>query len=313
MSGDILLRQLEYVVALERERHFGRAAAACHVSPSALSAAVRKLEASLGVTIVSRGHRFTGFTPEGRRVLAWAHRMLSDRDRLHADLTGMREAIQATLRLGVVPTADPATVPLTAALRARHPLTRVRVEVLPAEEITRRLAGFELDAGLTYLDPELAGERLTLELYRERYLLLTADDGPFADRGQVSWAEAATLPLCALTPDMHNRQVLDEAFAAAGAPLRPVFEADTVAAIYAHLATRRWSGVVAQAWVATFGVPAGTRAIPLAEPSPCPAIGLVAPLPVPILTSALFDAVRDADVCAELGRVTPSPAVAVGA
>ncbi|HEX4359046.1 MAG TPA: LysR family transcriptional regulator [Pseudonocardia sp.] len=310
MSGDILLRQLEYVVALERERHFGRAAASCHASPSALSAAVRKLEASLGVTIVSRGHRFTGFTPEGRRVLAWAHRMLTDRDRLHADLTDMRRAIRATLRLGVVPTADPAVVLLTAALRARHPMTRVRVEVLPAEEITRGLAGFELDAGLTYLYPEAAGGQLTLELYRERYVLLTADDGPFAHRDEVSWAEAAALPLCALTPDMHNRKVLDGAFAAAGAELRPVFEADTVAAIYAHVATGSWSGVVAQPWVATFGAPAGTRAIALADPSPCPVVGLVAPLPVSTLAGALFDAVRRADVGAALGSAT---AVARGA
>ena len=60
MSGDILLRQLEYLVALDREQHFGRAAAACHVSQPALSAALRKLESQLGVTIVNRGQRYGG-------------------------------------------------------------------------------------------------------------------------------------------------------------------------------------------------------------------------------------------------------------
>jgi hypothetical protein len=116
-------------------------------------------------------------------------------------------------------------------------------------------------------------------------------------------AEVAALPLCALSPDMHNRRLLDDALAAAGAEPRSVLETDTVAAIYAHVATGRWPGLVAQPWVTIFGPPAGTRAIPLADPSPGPAVGLVAPLPVPMLASALFDAVRRADLGAELARV----------
>ncbi len=78
----MLLRQLEYLSALAREQHFARAAAACHVSQPALSAAIRRLEADLGVQIVRRGRRFGGFTPEGGRVVVWAHRMLADRDAL---------------------------------------------------------------------------------------------------------------------------------------------------------------------------------------------------------------------------------------
>jgi DNA-binding transcriptional LysR family regulator len=65
-------RQLEYLVALDRERHFGRAAATCHVSQPALSEAVRSLERELGVPLVRRSRRFEGFTPEGERVLRWA-------------------------------------------------------------------------------------------------------------------------------------------------------------------------------------------------------------------------------------------------
>ncbi|MFJ8958540.1 LysR family transcriptional regulator [Lentzea sp. NPDC102401] len=83
----MLLRQLEYLVALARERHFGRAAEACHVSQPSLSAAISKLERELGVPIVSRGRRFESLTPEGERVLLWAHRMLADRDALRQDLS----------------------------------------------------------------------------------------------------------------------------------------------------------------------------------------------------------------------------------
>jgi DNA-binding transcriptional LysR family regulator len=293
VPGDVLIRQLEYLVALAREEHFGRAAAACHASQSALSAAVRKLETSLGVKIVQRGHRFAGFTPEGHRVLGWARQMLTDSERLRADLEGMRRTIDATLRLEVIPTADPATPLLTAPFRARYPMAQVHVEVLPSEEILRRLAHFELDAALTYLQPAPPEGALAVELYRERYLLLTPDDGPLAHQDRVTYAEAAVLPLCALTATMESRRILDRAAAGAGVELEPVFEADSMDAIYAHIATRRWSGIVAHTWLHVFGVPDGMRALPLAEPSPHPAVGLIAlgSRPVPMLVRALFDIV----------------------
>ncbi|MER6540105.1 LysR family transcriptional regulator, partial [Streptomyces sp900105755] len=76
------LRRLEYLVALARERHFARAAAACHVSQPSLSAAIRRLEHERDVPIVRRGRRYEDLTPEGEVVLAWAHRILTEGDAL---------------------------------------------------------------------------------------------------------------------------------------------------------------------------------------------------------------------------------------
>lgn len=61
----MLLRQLEYLVALARARHFAKAAQACYVSQPALSEGIRKLEEELGIPLVQRGRRFDGLTPEG--------------------------------------------------------------------------------------------------------------------------------------------------------------------------------------------------------------------------------------------------------
>lgn len=303
VPGDIPLRQLEYLVALAREQHFGRAAAACHASQPALSAALRKLETELGVTIVQRGHRFAGFTPEGRKVVGWAHRILSERDALRTDLDRMRGGLTATLRIGAIPTAIPVTSLLTQAFAARHPLARVRIETLTSREIVRRLAEFDLDVGLTYLDGGTPEGTQALELYRERYLLLTAADGALAARETVDWVEAADLPLCALTTDMQNRRILDETMAAAGARLAPVVEADTVGALYAHVATRRWSTIIAHTWQHAFGIPAGLRAIPFAGHRPQPAVGLVTTdrQPTSIMAGALLEAARDLDVSGLLG------------
>jgi DNA-binding transcriptional LysR family regulator len=64
----MFLRQFEYLIALEREGHFGRAAERCHVSQPSLSSALQQLEAELDVPIILRHQRYQGFTPEGERV-----------------------------------------------------------------------------------------------------------------------------------------------------------------------------------------------------------------------------------------------------
>ena len=65
----MLFRQLEYFVAVARERHFARAAEACYVSQPALSASIAKLERELNVTLINRGHNYEGLTPEGERLV----------------------------------------------------------------------------------------------------------------------------------------------------------------------------------------------------------------------------------------------------
>ena len=74
----MVLRQLEYLVALAREKHFGRAAEACHVTQPTLSAAIRQLEQDLGAPLIERGHRFVGLTPQGELALEHAQRILAE-------------------------------------------------------------------------------------------------------------------------------------------------------------------------------------------------------------------------------------------
>ena len=258
-------RQLEYLVALERERHFGRAARACHVSQPTLSTGLRKLEAELGVPLVRRGQRFEGFTREGERVVLWAHRILADYDGLGHELSQIRGGLEGTLRIGAIPTSLPTISLVTSPFCERHPLMHVEVLSLSSREIERRLDAFELDAGLTYLDNEPLGNVRTVPLYRERYVLLCAVDGPFAGRSTVDWAEAATVPLCLLTPDMQNRRILNDNFAAAGAVASPTVETNSISTLCSHV-RRGWSSVMAHAWLSLFGVPEAMRAVPLVAP-----------------------------------------------
>lgn len=296
----MLLRQLEYLVALARERHFARAADACFVSQPSLSAGIRKLERELDVPIVRRGRRFEGLTPEGERVLLWAHRILAERDALRQELSEMRGGLAGTLRLGAIPTALTAASLLTTPFCERHPGVRVSLESLSSREISDRLAEFELDAAMTYLDDDALRHVRRFPLYEERYLLLTPADAPPAGLPVARWAQAAALPLCLLSSRMRNRRIMDECFAADGVTASPAVETDSVAGLYAHLAGSggRWSSVISHAWLHMFGVPAGMRVVPLEGPAHGPRVGLVIAdrRPEPVLARALLAVARQARV-----------------
>lgn len=291
------LRQLEYLVALAREGHFGRAAESCHVSQPGLSAGIRKLEAELGVQIVQRGQRFEGLTPEGTEVLHWGQRVLAERVSLGQTLSSMREGVSGILRIGAIPTAMSVSPLLVAPLAERHPLVTFSLESLSSRDIASRLNDFDIDVGMTYVDGEPLGRVRVVPLYRETYLFLTPTHGEHADRRSISWAQAASARLCLLTPVMQNRRILDGYFAEAGAEARPVVETDNISAVYAHVAAMQLSSVIPHTWLHSFGVPDGTRVLPLPQPKRPLHVGLVLASsgPEPPLARALVDTARQVD------------------
>ena len=117
---------------------------------------------------------------------------------------------------------------------------------------------------------------------------------------EVQWSDAAQLPLCALTTTMRNRRIIDANMAADGVQFRPVVEADTVAAIYAHLKTLQLASVVAHTWLEAFGMPDGLAMRPMATREPGPAVGLIVldREPNSLVAEALFAAAAEAGASA---------------
>jgi DNA-binding transcriptional LysR family regulator len=294
----MVLRHLEYLVALAREKHFRRAAEACGVSQPTLSAGIRRLEAELGVLIVRRDQRFEGLTPEGQRVLEWALRVVADTDGLRDEVQAMRTGLSGRLRIGAIPTSLSSVSLLTTPFLATHPDVRVSVHSMNSRQIERALQDFELELGITYLDSEPLTAVRGLPLYRERYLLLTSAKGPFGRHRTVRWADAARVPLTLLTEDMQNRRIVNSVFAQVGAAPVPNVETNSISTLYAHVRDGPWSSVVSQMWLRLFDVPAGLRAIPLVEPQAVRSIGLVVldRDPEPLLARAMLDLARTLDL-----------------
>jgi DNA-binding transcriptional LysR family regulator len=300
----MIIRHLQYLTALAKERHFARAAAACNVTQPTLSAGIKQLEESLGVLLVDRGQRFVGLTPEGQRTLAWAQRVLADFGGLRQELSEMREGLTGLLRIGAIPVTLPIIALLTTPFAHAHEHTRIAVTSQTSIDIQRGIDEFILDVGVTYLDNEPLSRVRTLPLYEERYLLLTGSDSPLAAHRQVSWADAATLPLCLLTPDMQNRRILDLHFHQAGAEVHAVVETNSLMTVWSHLRMGGLSTVVPESFLLLLGDFKGLIALPLTEPAPTHLIGLVASdrEPLPPIAHAFLEAAGKLELQARINR-----------
>lgn len=274
-----LLEAMRYLAALEQHRHFGRAAQACHITQPALSNAVRALEAEFGVTIVRRGRQYEGLTTEGEQVLATAHRMLHERETLQQELRGLESQPRGGLSIGAVPTATPIASRFAAWVQARHPGIVPAVRSLSSTAIEEGIEKLSLDLAFGYGEraARRSGQLEVLPQYVEHYFLLSRRGGSGKSRigASLSWQAAAARPLCMLTPEMHNRSIVDASFAAAGATVRPAIETNSVLTLVLSVLAGEVSSVLPGALVAIALQYAGLEAAPLIEPHVVTPIGLL--------------------------------------
>ncbi|RTL49682.1 MAG: LysR family transcriptional regulator [Bradyrhizobiaceae bacterium] len=306
-----MIDKLEFLLALAREEHFGRAAEASNVSQPTLSAAIKQLEDSFGTLLVNRGSRFQGFTPEGERVLVWARRIVGDSRAMREDLETLKNGLVGHMRIAAIPTALAMTAALTTPFRARHPGVRFTIVSRTSTEILRLLENLEVDAGLTYLDNEPIGNVNRVPLYFEQYRLLTAADSELGDRETVTWAEIAKIPLCLLTPDMQNRRIIDQMLFRAGVAVSPTLESNSMIVLFSHVRTGKWASVMPALLAESLGLTENVRSIPIMEPDSAQSIGLVVPQrePMTAMTAALVDIARHlSKTLAEPGRAATESA-----
>jgi DNA-binding transcriptional LysR family regulator len=290
------IRQLAYLAALAREKHFTRAAEACNVTQPTLSSRIRQLEEELGVPIVERGQRYLGLTHEGETVLKWAHAILDDCAALKQELAQMRTGLAGRLTLGVIPTALLFTPRITAVMARLHPNVGFKILSMTSIEILDRLKEHAIDAGISYLDNEPVDFHTTLPLYRERYCLIVRADHPLALAGRksVSWAQAAAGPLCLLNAEMQNRRIIDRAFREAGATPNCQVETTSMSNILAHVLGSGFTGIVPEDFLASIGGSAGVVLLQLEAPAVAHDVGLIAldRVPMPPALAALFAACK---------------------
>jgi len=152
------LKQLRYLVALREQMHFSRAAEACHVTQSTLSAGIAELEGLLQASLVERTRRSVFFTPLGEEVVAKARRVLAEADGLVELASAAREPLSGTIRMGIIPTIAPFLLPRAMpALRTAYPKLKLRLREQMSELLCQEVHSGELDLVL-YALPYRCGE-----------------------------------------------------------------------------------------------------------------------------------------------------------
>lgn len=149
------LRDLEYIVAVAKTQHFGKASQLCNVSQPTLSAQVKKLEDYLGVKIFERDNKNVMLTEYGRSIVAKAQEIVDAAERLKDTARNMQAPEQGQLKLGAFPTLAPFIFPLAVpALRQSFPKMQIFLTEEKTENLITQLKDGRLDTALLALPAE---------------------------------------------------------------------------------------------------------------------------------------------------------------
>jgi LysR family hydrogen peroxide-inducible transcriptional activator len=180
------LRQLRYLQALVRYRHFGRAAEACAISQPALSMQIRDLEKELGVELVERRPGEAALTDVGLEVARRGERVLAATRDLVDFARHRGRILSGRLKLGIIPTLAPYVLPkVLPNLQARYPDLTVELRETQTKALIEELAAGELDAIMLAL-PLPDAEIETIRLFDDAFLLAVPADDPLPRSARVN-------------------------------------------------------------------------------------------------------------------------------
>ena len=143
------LQQLEYILAVDRYRHFGKAAEACNVTQPTLSAMIGKLEEELNAKLFDRNQQPICPTPIGGQVISQARQVLQQADSIKDIVAEEKQSITGIFRVGILPTIAPYLLPrFFPQLMTKYPALDIRVREMKTHEIKEALIRGDIDAGI---------------------------------------------------------------------------------------------------------------------------------------------------------------------
>lgn len=223
------LQQLRYVVALDEERSFTRAARRTFVVQSALSHQVAKLEQEIGARLFERSSRLVEPTVAGEAFLPWARVCLEAAEKAGAAAASAVGEVRGTLQIGVIPTLTHLDLPdLLHRLRQRHPAVRARVRVAASDALMELVRAGVLDLAVLGLAEGVEPTGVACRvLARERLVAVVPEDHDLACAPRVTLADLADQTFADFGAGSTGRAQTDLAFTAAGLERSVPYEASS--------------------------------------------------------------------------------------
>lgn len=180
------LQQLKYILALDKHRHFVKAAESCHVAQPTLTLQVKKLEEEVGMVLFDRSTQPLQPTPFGESFIQKASRVLGEMEELKTLVKQDRNQMEGEFRVGVIPTLAPSLLPLFISdFIESHPNTRLIIEELQSHRIMEQLENKQLDMGLM-ATPLHESNLREIPLFYEPFLIFTDQKNPLLKEYTVS-------------------------------------------------------------------------------------------------------------------------------
>lgn len=275
MTTAVTLRQLRYLVAVADTLHFGRAAAACHVSQPSLSAQIQQLEAALGAALLERTKHRVLLTPEGEDAVRRARAILAQVDDLSQAIQAAGRPLSGALRLGVIPTIGPYLLPpVLPGLRAAYPELKLYLREDLTHRLLDRLRAGDLDAAILALPAPEAGLE-SQPLYDEPFLVALPPGHRLAARNALSEADLADQALLLLEDGHCFRDQALDVCGQAGARDADGFAATSLATLVEMVAGRLGLTLLPALSVPVVAAGGQVKVRPFVEPAPTRRVGLV--------------------------------------
>ncbi len=305
------LTELKYIVAVARERHFGRAAEACFVSQPTLSVAIRKLEEELGVQLFERGGAEVGVTPVGEQIVEQAQRVLEQTNAIREIAVQGKDPLVGPLRVGIIYTIGPYLLPR---LVPRMIEDAPQMPLLLQENFTVKLLELlrQGDTDIAILaDPFPAQGLVTLGVYDEPFVVAVPREHPWASRESICSTELKEQTMLLLgTGHCFRDQVLEvcpelSRYSQASAGIQKTFEGSSLETIRHMVASG--IGITVLPWSACAEPREDDllRYVPFTAPPPSRRVSLV--WRKSYTRAPAIEALRRAILEAGLPGVTPLP------
>ncbi len=303
------LTELKYIVAVAREKHFGRAAEACFVAQPTLSVAIKKLEEELGVLIFERGGGEVSLTPIGGQIVAQAERVLEQTATIKEIAKQNKDPLAGPLRLGVIYTIAPYLLPpLVKTLIDRVPQMPLVLQENFTSRLIESLRQGDLDAAIMALPFPDQGLNV-LPLYDEPFVVALPRHHPWADRDTINAEELKSETMLLLgNGHCFRDQVLEvcpemSRFSTTGDGIARTFEGSSLETIRHMVASGIGVTVLPMASIPDMNAPDGMlRYVPFAEPAPSRRVVIAARKT--FTRGPAIEAVRDAVLSCALNGVT---------
>ena len=186
----INLRDLEYLVAVDEERHFHRAAERCFVSQPTLSGQLKKLEERLGIQLIERSTRQVVMTDAGKAVVAQARRVLAAAKGIREIAESFHDPMAGELQLGLIPTVAPYLLPLIMPpLKKAFPRLKLWLHEQQTAVLLERLRNAELDVVILALPVPATEEFSEIDLFREPFWMALPKGDSLLDKGEASLSD----------------------------------------------------------------------------------------------------------------------------